>query len=577
MSFLNSKNKPLKAALYIRVSTDMQADKDSLPLQKSDLQKLAELNGITDYVIFEDAGFSGKNFNRPKFQEMIQRVRQGEFTHIFVWKLDRISRNLMDFLKLYEELSKLKVAFISKNETFDTSSAGGEAMLKILLIFAEMERKTISERVTAVMLNRAKENKWNGGRYPFGYMQGPEIVDNATGKKSKTWPVPDPITAPLAVNIFQLYKSYKSLRKVAQILNDTGVRPSCSKYWSTVGIHKILTNKFYYGVYTYNRINVNEVDRKYLYRDESEWISVCGCHEALVTKELWDECNEILKNNRHYKPAIGSKVGAQEKYIFGGLLKCATCGYGLTSRDRKNIPNERQSTYYYCSNYPANNLTGCKNRGYASDRILLPIILRLISRIIDSCEHANRFKSVDMLVQYILYDNLIPGAAGIAEADKLFIAVRSHARHDYGVNADPLDPNALLIDSAKKELEKHERAIKRLESIYLYEDGDMSESDFFNKKKDIEKSIADIKNQIESLSYNNNSDTAYLANLSQLIMIKKLQDTNGDFDYYRLVTVIGRKTIRDFIKLIISKISIGKKNRIHKITFKNGMSLSFIY
>ena len=130
---------------------------------------------------------------------------------------------------------------------------------------------------------------------------------------------------------------------------------------------------------------------------------------------------------------------------------------------------------------------------------------------------------------------------------------------------------------------KHQKIIRFVYTNSLLKEEDLYDrynniaTDIFNKKKDIEKSIADIKNQIESLSYNNNSDTAYLANLSQLIMIKKLQDTNGDFDYYRLVTVIGRKTIRDFIKLIISKISIGKKNRIHKITFKNGMSLSFIY
>ena len=116
-----------------------------------------------NYLIFEDPGYSAKNTDRPDFQRMMARVRTGEFTHILVWKIDRISRNLLDFAAMYQELKELGVTFVSKNEQFDTSTAIGEAMLKIILVFAELERHMTSERVTAAMLSRATNGKWNGG------------------------------------------------------------------------------------------------------------------------------------------------------------------------------------------------------------------------------------------------------------------------------------------------------------------------------------------------------------------------------------------------------------------------------
>ena len=128
-----------KVAIYIRVSTIHQVDKDSIPMQKKDLIAYCQLIlGTDNYEIFEDAGYSGKNTDRPAFQNMMGRIRKGEFTHVLVWKIDRVSRNLLDFAEMYEELRSLRVTFVSKNEQFDTSTAIGEAMLKIILVFAQM-------------------------------------------------------------------------------------------------------------------------------------------------------------------------------------------------------------------------------------------------------------------------------------------------------------------------------------------------------------------------------------------------------------------------------------------------------
>lgn len=100
---------------------------------------------------------------------MMTRIRNKEFTHLLVWKIDRISRNLKDFTEMYEELKSDGITFISKNEQFDTSSAMGEAMLKIILVFAELERKLAGERVYSIMLSRAEKGLWNGATVPLGY------------------------------------------------------------------------------------------------------------------------------------------------------------------------------------------------------------------------------------------------------------------------------------------------------------------------------------------------------------------------------------------------------------------------
>ena len=146
-----------KAAIYIRVSTSHQIDKDSLPFQRKELCDYAKYAlDIDDYVIFEDAGYSAKNTDRPDYQNMIKRIHNKEFSHLLVWKIDRISRNLKDFTEMYDELKHYDVTFISKMEQFDTSSAMGEAMLKIILVFAELERKLTAERVFSIMMDRIR-------------------------------------------------------------------------------------------------------------------------------------------------------------------------------------------------------------------------------------------------------------------------------------------------------------------------------------------------------------------------------------------------------------------------------------
>ena len=228
-----------RAAIYIRVSTQYQTDRASLPVQCEELINYAKYAlSINSYEIFEDAGFSAKNTDRPAYQQMIARVRNGEFTHVLVWKIDRISRNLLDFTAMYQELKNLGVTFISKNEQFDTSTAIGEAMLRIILVFAELERKMTSERVSAVMVSRASKGDWNGGKIPYGY-----DYDKDTGEFSI-----NEDEAKVINLIYDLYESEKSLTVVAKYLNDHGYRARSGKPWNPTTTRKMLVSPFYAGV-----------------------------------------------------------------------------------------------------------------------------------------------------------------------------------------------------------------------------------------------------------------------------------------------------------------------------------------
>lgn len=306
-----NKEKKTRVAIYVRVSTTYQIDKDSLPMQKQDLIAYAKLMlGTDDCVIFEDAGYSGKNTYKPGFQNMMSQIRAGLFTHLLVWKIDRISRNLLDFATMYSELKELGVTFISKNEQFDTSSAMGEAMLKIILVFAELERNITSERVTATMISRASNGLWNGGRVPYGY-----DYDSDSQKFSF-----NDAEYNIAKMIHDLYEEMRSLVRLARYLNEKGYRTRAGNLWSAVSVQKILRNVFYCGDYRYNVLK--EGNRQKV-KDESEWVTISDHHPAIVSREQKERVIGILeKNSKFCKQNNLYKKQKKYSHIFLSHILC---------------------------------------------------------------------------------------------------------------------------------------------------------------------------------------------------------------------------------------------------------------
>ena len=129
-----------------------------------------QITDMSQIVVYEDEGFSGKNTKRPQFQQMLKACRNREIRMIVCYRLDRISRNTIDFALLYQELERLDINFISVTENFDTTTPLGRAMLSISSAFAQLERDTIAERIRDNMLALAKTGRWLGGTTPLGYI-----------------------------------------------------------------------------------------------------------------------------------------------------------------------------------------------------------------------------------------------------------------------------------------------------------------------------------------------------------------------------------------------------------------------
>ena len=140
--------------------------KDSLSI---DAQiELCKQQAQGDFIVYKDAGFSGKNTNRPEFKRMMSDVKSGKINRIVCYRIDRISRSIADFGKIWDELNAHSVEFVSVSEQFDTATPIGRAMLYIIMVFAQLERETTAQRVTDNYYKRIHAGAWPGGPAPFG-------------------------------------------------------------------------------------------------------------------------------------------------------------------------------------------------------------------------------------------------------------------------------------------------------------------------------------------------------------------------------------------------------------------------
>ena len=169
-------------AIYARQSVDKA---DSISIESQIDYCKYETRG-NPHVVYADKGYSGKNTDRPQFQKMRKAIKKGEIKRVICYKLDRCSRSILDFAGLMQELEKNKVEFISCTEKFDTSTPMGRAMLNICIVFAQLERETIQQRVYDAYHSRNVKGFYMGGRVPFGYRLVPCLLD---GKKTACYEI----------------------------------------------------------------------------------------------------------------------------------------------------------------------------------------------------------------------------------------------------------------------------------------------------------------------------------------------------------------------------------------------------
>lgn len=547
-----------KAAIYIRVSTHWQVDKDSLSVQRRELMNYCELLlGITEYEVFEDPGYSAKNTDRPAYQQMMARLRTGEFSHLVVWKIDRISRNLLDFAEMYSELKKLGVIFVSKNEKFDTGSAIGEAMQKIILIFAELERGMTAERVTAVMLSRAGNGQWNGGRIPFGY---------SYDKETQTFSITQE-EARIVNEIFSTYEELQSVAKTARTLNEKGYKTRKGNNLSTIGIHKIITNPFYVGDLRYN---VRGAGAK---KDSSEWIVVPDHHEPLISRDRFNHIQYVLQTNKRFPGKSGDTFSKKYTHVFAGLIRCDKCGSNFSATMDKRRADGWRPSLYGC--YKRRNNNTCPNK-YVSDVTVGPLVFNIVSNVLRA--NSIDWKKSDLQrLQKMLIKNTTATGVGDESLKMLMARLKQKTTGAEYRPADIFSPEVHDTLSERDILEdiirKSDTAIKRLRSLYLYGDG-MSEAEYIQEQQIIEKDAKAAERRLAELAASGNKDdTSLEKKASYMVMIKQLQ---VGVDYERFIRAVDPTVPKDFISSIIDHM-IADDGNITSIYFKNGIHIDLTY
>lgn len=559
-----------KVAIYIRVSTHWQADKDSLQVQKRELIAYSEMVlNINDYEIFEDPGYSAKNTDRPSYQRMIERLRTGEFSHLLVWKIDRISRNLLDFASMYKELKQLGITFVSKNEQFDTSSAIGEAMLKIILVFAELERNMTSERVTAVMLSRASNGQWNGGRVPFGY---------SWDKEEKTFSIIED-EASTVRRMYNLYEENQSLLYVARTLNNEGIYTRAGNMWSVAVVHRILNNPFYIGTYRYYK---HEDGNRQKVRDEDEWIVYENHHPPIIDEIQFDRVQFVLQRNWRGGYKRGESHRRKNVHIFAGLVKCGNCGNNMSATLDRRRANGLRPSIYGCATRRRNK-NACENK-FVSDMVIGPFVMNYISNILRAKNTMSNSTSVTVLERKLLrgpcftdVDSI--GVEGLHQLRDLLLQGQTGIEYRpnavYNAAESPMGEIELLQNRKRKE----ESALNRLRSLYLYGDSEIPEKDYIIERQKIidsinkcDKDIAELKEQLVGAP---DVSSEFTDKASYFIMVEKL--IKGQyFNYEKYIPKIDSNIPRNFIVTVIDTIEI-TNGRISSIKFKNGMLHTFNY
>ena len=341
--------------IYARQSVDR---KDSISIESQiDFCKY-ELKGGSCRV-FKDKGYSGKNTDRPEFQKLLGEIRKGKVRRVIVYKLDRISRSILDFATMMELFQEYDVEFVSSTEKFDTSTPMGRAMLNICIVFAQLERETIQKRVTDAYYSRCLKGFHMSGQAPYGYQLEPTVVEGIRTKKM----VADPVAADHVRLMFEMYAEPEtSFGDITRYFEEHDIKIYGKSMFRTF-LSQLLRNPVYAqadlelyeffksqgaaivndasdfagtnGCYLYQGRDVQERKNKHL----KDQILVLAPSEGLVSSDTWLRCRKKLMANKTFQGGRKAK-----NTWLAGKVKCGRCGYALMS-----VGNPTGVQYLRCS------------------------------------------------------------------------------------------------------------------------------------------------------------------------------------------------------------------------------------
>ncbi len=353
----------LRCAVYTRKSTDEGLDHEfnSLDAQREAAEAFILSQRGEGLVVsperYDDGGFSGSNLNRPALERLLSDIRAGAVECVVVYKVDRLSRSLIDFARIIEVFEKHHVSFVSVTQQFNTTNSLGRLTLNILLSFAQFEREIIAERTRDKMSAARRKGKWIGGRPVLGY----DI---------------DPRSSRLTVNadeairvrmIFQLYLEHNVLLPTVREIDRRGWR---TKQWVTRKgvieggqpftkgrLFRLLTNPIYIG----------KIDFKNQIYD--------GEHDAIVGVPTWEDVQHILQQNGRNG---GADVRSTDSALLKGLVRCASCHAAMIRT--YTTKNAHRSPHYTCAEAQKRGRGKCENKP-VSEYSIKAVVTRQIRRI----------------------------------------------------------------------------------------------------------------------------------------------------------------------------------------------------
>jgi len=326
-----------KCAIYTRVSTDNQAEKEfnSCEAQEEKIKAfIRSQENMKVYEVYSDPGYTGANLDRPALSEMINDIRESSINLVISYKIDRLTRSPKDFYQLVELFEKHNVDFISVTERFDTSTPSGRLLRNIMLTFAQFERELASERTRDKMLQRAQKGMWNGGIVPFGYRRENKklVINNKEGDVVK--------------KVFEIYITSGSSSKIYEELKRKGATDGQNKPLSKSALYYILRNIVYTGRIKY---------AGKIYQ---------GNHEPIISEDLFN-----LAQRCHQKKI--RKLRLYKDFLLSGLISCRECNSSMTPcyTNKKTKGKTKRYYYYRCTSTFKRDWNSCNTRQVNANRL----------------------------------------------------------------------------------------------------------------------------------------------------------------------------------------------------------------
>ena len=327
--------------IWIRVSTDDQARGDSPEHHEKRARLFAESKGWEVVTVYHLEALTGKSvMGYSETKRMLADIRKGAITGLIFSKLARVARNTKELLELSEIYQQEKADLISLEEAIDTSTPAGRLFYTMIAAMAQWEREEIVSRVSASVPIRAKLGKSLGGTAPLGYKW-----EGVKGETKKF--VIDEEHAPVRKLVYELFLKLKRKKAVAKHLNDSGYRSRTGKLFSDTTINQLLRDPSAKGVRRINYSQRSASGKTTIQKPVDQWVSF-PC-PALVSEEIWNECNRILDASL----IKNKKPGPRPKHLLAGYVFCADC--------------DKKMYVFHGGKNPTYRCQACKNRIVTQD------------------------------------------------------------------------------------------------------------------------------------------------------------------------------------------------------------------